>query len=273
MDEATLADRLGVPVTVFESTPDTSAHLRREARDGAPHGTFAVADELTAARGRSGSTWAAPPGGVWSSTLLYPDLDPTNVGRLTVGGGVAVAAMARSFGTGAGIKWPNDVVVDRDGERAKLAGVLTEAVVDAVPIAGKPVDEVLDDPGDLECVVLGVGVNADLAPGDLDTDRAVTTLRAETGGPVDRSEVAARLHERLLQRAEQVESEAGFAEVLDDWRDLSVTLGEDVRVERHDGDPFVGTAVDVDETGALLVETGGEEVRVTAGDCEELRRR
>jgi BirA family biotin operon repressor/biotin-[acetyl-CoA-carboxylase] ligase len=268
MDEATLADRLGAPVTVFESTPDTSAHLRKRARTGAPHGTFAVANELTAARGRSGSAWAAPPGGVWSSTLLYPAFGPEHVGRLTFAGGVATAELARSFGVDARLKWPNDVLV---GGR-KLAGVLTEAVVDAVPVAGKPVDEAIDDPDDLECAILGIGVNADLDPEALDTDRAVTTLRAETGGPVDRTEIAARLHERVLDRAAQVETEAGFATLLDDWCELSRTLGAHVRVTVGGGEEIVGTAGDVDETGALLVETEEGERRVTEGDCEKMRR-
>ncbi|WP_255150332.1 biotin--[acetyl-CoA-carboxylase] ligase [Halorarius halobius] len=272
MDEATLSQRLGVPVTVFESTPDTSAYLRREARDGAPHGTFAVANELTAARGRSGDGWAAPPGGVWSSTLLYPEFGPEHVGRLTFAAGVAVAEAARSFGVDAALKWPNDVVVEREGTM-KLAGVLTEAVVDAVPVAGKPVDEALDDPGELECVVLGVGVNADLDPADLDTDRAVTTVRAETGGAVDREEVAARMHDRLLDRAARAETDEGFAAVLDDWRELSVTLDQPVRVELGTDETLVGTATDVDATGALLVETEAGRKRVTEGDCETLRRR
>lgn len=298
MDEAALADRLVVPVTVLDSTPDTSARLRRRAREGAPHGTFAVANELTAARGRTGSAWAAPPGGVWSSTLLYPDLDPERAGRLTIAGGLATVEMARSFGVDAWLKWPNDVVVDRDradaiasersdapaversdatgaptpDRRPKLAGVLTEAVVDAVPIAGKPVDEALDEPGDLECVILGVGVNADLAPGDLETDRPVATMREETGGPVDRTEVAAALHERLLDRAAQVETDDGFAAALDDWRALTVTLGERVRVERRgDAEPLVGRAIDVDERGALVVETDGGTEAVSEGNCERVR--
>lgn len=281
MDEAALADRLDVPVTVFDATPDTSAHLRRRAREGAPHGTFAVANELTAARGRTGSAWAAPPGGVWSSTLLYPDLAPERAGRLTVAGGLATVETVRSFGVDAGLKWPNDVVVDHPpGEpaeptpdrRPKLAGVLTEAVVDAVPIAGKPVDEALESPGDLDCVVLGVGVNADLAPGDLETDRPVTTMRAETGGPVDRTEVAAALHERVLDRAAQVETDDGFAAALDDWRALAVTLGERVRVERRDAaEPLVGRAIDVDERGALVVETASGREAVSEGNCERVR--
>lgn len=292
MDESALAERLDVPVTVFDATPDTSAHLRRRAREGAPHGTFAVANELTAARGRTGDAWSAPPGGVWSSTLLYPDLDPAHAGRLTVAGGLATAEMARSFGIDAGLEWPNDVVVraqrdaaaDRErpdgepdvpdkGARPKLAGVLTEAVVDAVPIAGKPVDEAIDDPGELDCVVLGIGVNADLSPDAIGTDRPVTTMRAERGSPVDRAEVAARLHERVLDRAAQVETDGGFTAALDDWREVAVTLGERVRVERRgDLEPIEGTAADVDERGALVVATDEGTDTVSEGECRSLRR-
>jgi len=270
MDESALESRLGVPVTVFDATPDTSGYLRRDIPD-ATHGSFAVANELTAARGRSGNAWAAPTGGVWSSTLLYPDLNPEEVGRLTIAGGVATAEAARSFGVDARLKWPNDVVVPDGDERRKLAGVLTEAVVDAVPVVGKPVGDALNDPGDLEAVVMGIGVNADLDPSALETDRAVTTLRAESDEAVDREEVAARLHERLLERADDVETETGFGTVLDEWRDLTVTLGESVRISV--GNRVIeGTATDVTETGALVVRTEqGREV-VREGDCERLRR-
>lgn len=270
MDESELDSRLGVPVTVFDVTPDTSGYLRRQIPD-APHGSFAVANELTAARGRTGNAWAAPPGGVWSSTLLYPDLDPEAVGRLTIAGGVAAAETARSFGVDARVKWPNDVVVSDGETRRKLAGVLTEAVVDAVPIVGKPVGDAFDDPGELEAVVMGVGVNADLEPAALETDRPVTTLRAETGSGVDREEVAARLHERLLDRADEVETAAGFGAVLDEWRELAVTVGEPVRVA-VDGQVIEGTATDVTATGALVVRTDEGREIVREGECERLRR-
>lgn len=270
MDASELEARLGVSVTTFDATPDTSGYLRRQIPD-APHGSFAVANELTAARGRTGSTWAAPPGGVWSSTLLYPDLDPAQVGRLTVAGGVAACEMARSFDVDARLKWPNDVVVDRDGDRYKLAGVLTEAIVDAVPVVGKPVGDVFDNPEELEAVVMGIGVNADLDPSDLDTDRAVTTLRRELGELVDRQTVAARLHERLLACADGVETDDGFADVLDRWREHAVTLGERVRVETGE-ETIRGTATGVSATGALLVETECGRREVTDGECESLRR-
>ena len=270
MDASELESRLGVPVTTFDSTPDTSGYLRRQIPD-ASHGSFAVANELTAARGRTGNAWAVPPGGVWSSTLLYPDLDPAQVGRLTVAGGVAACEMARSLGVDARLKWPNDVVVARGGDRYKLAGVLTEAIVDAVPVVGKPVGDAFDDPDELEAVVMSIGVNADLDASDLDTDRAVTTLRSERGEPVERQRVAARLHERLLESADSVETDDGFADVLDRWREHAITLGERVRVETGD-ETVRGTATEVTETGALLVETETGRREVTDGECESLRR-
>lgn len=279
MNESDLEARLAVPVTVFDSTADTSAYLRRRVPD-APHGTFAVAEELTAARGRSGDAWAAPPGGVWSSTLLYPDFGPEHVGRLTFAGGLAACEACRAVGIDARLKWPNDVVVDGDvserpgvdpDARYKLAGVLVEAIVDAVPIVGKPVDEALEAPDELEAVVVGIGINADLDPADLDVDRPVTTLRAEVDA-VDRSEVAAVLHERLLARSGQVESAAGFTEVLDEWRDHAVTLGEWVTVETEAG-RVEGTAAGVTPSGALRVEMNEGERVVTPTDCEQVRRR
>lgn len=270
MDESTLRERVDAPVRVVESAPNTSDWVRRRGRDGAPEGTFAVANELTAAVGRSGDAWSAPPGGVWCSTLLRPDIDAGSVGRITLTGGLAVCAICRSRGVDARLKWPNDVVVPRDGRPAKLAGVLTEAVVDDVPVAGKPVEAAPGEGGDLQFVVCGVGLNADLAP-DLDADRPVTTLRAECD-EVDRFGVAVDLHAALLDLTDAVGTEAGFADLLDEYRERSATLGEEVRVRRSDGD-VVGKAVDVTATGALVVETADGRETVSEGECERLRRR
>jgi BirA family biotin operon repressor/biotin-[acetyl-CoA-carboxylase] ligase len=271
------ADRLrslvDAPVVHRESVPSTNDLARAEGREGAAHGTFVVADEQSAGRGRTGNAWASPPGGVWSSTLVSPDFDASHVGRLTFAGGLAAAETVESFGVDAGLKWPNDVVVGDDSQ--KLCGVLTEAVVDEVPVAGKPVDEVLPgtDPTDAELsfAVLGIGVNAALDPSDLDVDRDVTTLRAEVGD-VDATEVAATLHERLLAWVERVGTDDGFAAALDAWRERSATLGERVRVETRSGETVVGDATRVTSRGALVVDTGDEDVAVTEGECSRLRR-
>ncbi|SEV99864.1 biotin--[acetyl-CoA-carboxylase] ligase [Halobacterium jilantaiense] len=277
VDPDELRARLDAPLVHRETCPSTNDIARAEGRDGAAHGTFVVADEQTAGRGRTGNVWASPPGGVWSSTLVRPDFAASHVGRLTFAGGLAAAETVEEFGVDARLKWPNDVVVDRDdGTRAKLCGVLTEAVVDEVPVAGKPVDDVLPgtDPetAALSFAVLGIGVNASLAPGDLNVgDRTVTTLREEVGA-VDPTEVAATLHDRLLDWTASVETDDGFADAVDAFRDRSATLGERVEVTRRDDDPVVGDAVSVTGRGALVVDTGERRVEVQEGECRRLRR-
>lgn len=285
VDSEKLRERLDAPLRYRDSCPSTNDVARAEGRDGAPHGTFVLAGEQTAGRGRTGNVWASPPGGVWSSTLVRPSFDATHVGRLTFAGGVAAAETVAAFGVDARLKWPNDVVVSPRGDDRprKLCGVLTEAVVNEVPVAGKPIDEVL--PGtaaadaDLSFAVLGVGVNAALAPADLEVDRPVTTLRADVGD-VDPTDVAATLHDRLLKWTERVETADGFDAALDAWRTRSSTLGERVRVERRNADTVVGDAVGVTDRGALVVDSeatneedaDGSRVEITEGECARLRR-
>lgn len=270
MDETRLRAAIDAPVEVFETTPNTTDIVRRKGFEGTPHGTFAVAESLTAAVGRTGDAWSAPSGGVWSSTLVRPDLPLEYTGRLTFAGGLAVLDAVTEFGVDARLKWPNDVVVVRDDREYKLAGVLVERVVDEIPIVGKPVEAVLDG-GDLQFVVLGIGINADLIPDDITTDRHVTTMRAELGA-VDSTDVAIALHRYLIQRAAQVESDDGFRTLLNEWKSRSSTLGQTVRVTRREGETVIGRAATLTEKGGLVVETDEGMVDVVEGECERLRR-
>ena len=86
-----------------------------------------TASEQTAGRGRQGRRWSAPPG---SSLLASLVLRPAPR-LLPLPSAVAVcdavdAAPARRA-RAARIKWPNDVVLARGEQLAKLAGILIEA--------------------------------------------------------------------------------------------------------------------------------------------------
>ncbi|MFW6318508.1 MAG: biotin--[acetyl-CoA-carboxylase] ligase, partial [Halorubrum sp.] len=114
-------------------------------------------------------------------------------------------------------------------------------------------------------LVVGVGVNANVDPETLPA--GATSLRAELGADVDRRRVAATLVERYAALAETADRSD---RILMAWRDRASTLGRRVRVETSTG-PVVGTAVDVESPGALVVDTGDGTRRVHAGDCEHLR--
>jgi BirA family biotin operon repressor/biotin-[acetyl-CoA-carboxylase] ligase len=245
-------------VEYHESIQSTNARARELAVSGATPDRdvpqVVLADEQTGGRGRLDREWVSPPGGVWMSVLIRPDLPPARVPLVTLAAAVATAravdavADADVGGASVGLKWPNDVLaVDRTGAERKLAGILTEMNGEA--------DEV-------SWVVVGIGVNANVDAAGL--PEGATSLR-ELDGDIDRGRFVAE----LLETFERLRSAPG--EILPAWRDRSLTLGRRVRVETN-GEAIVGEAVGVEPPGALLVETGDGTARIHAGDCEHLRR-
>jgi BirA family biotin operon repressor/biotin-[acetyl-CoA-carboxylase] ligase len=223
------------------STNDRARELAGQGRTD----VVVLADEQTGGRGRLDRTWRSPSGGVWLSILVRPALPAASASLYTLAGAVATARAARESGVEASIKWPNDVVVGDD----KLAGVLTEMEGEADRVSW---------------LVVGVGVNANVDPAAVSSDGGATSLQAQGGKPVDRR----RFTQRLLETFDRFQRDPDG--ILPAWRELAVTLGRRVRVETPRGS-VEGTAVDVTETGALLVETETGRHTVTAGDCEHLR--
>jgi len=230
-------------VEYHDSLPSTNDRARDLAGEGREN-VVVLADEQTGGKGRLDRVWASPSGGVWLSLLVRPDVPPARAPLFTLAAAVATARAARETGAEAAIKWPNDVLVDG----RKLAGVLTEIEGEADRVSW---------------LVVGVGVNANVDPGDLPGDAAATSLRAEVGD-VDRRVFTQRLVEEF--HALRTDPDA----VLPAWREHAATLGRRVRVETPGGE-VVGEAVDVAFPGSLVVETADGRVEVTAGDCEHLR--
>jgi BirA family biotin operon repressor/biotin-[acetyl-CoA-carboxylase] ligase len=178
------------PVADFLLYPElgsTNDHLRALAEEGAPGGTLVLADRQTAGRGRHGRSWYSPPGGVYLSLLLRPDLEPALSGWITLAAALAVARAAGHLGAPTGIKWPNDVL----WAGRKVAGVLAESTL----VEGR-----------IGRVVLGIGVNlawgTDTPPAEL-ADRA-GTLEEAIGRPVDRDRLTADLLRELLTLLEEL---------------------------------------------------------------------
>ncbi|RLM51809.1 biotin--[acetyl-CoA-carboxylase] ligase [Halorubrum sp. Atlit-28R] len=259
-----IAFGLDAPYSVeyHDRVGSTNERARELAGAGATDAAV-VADEQTGSRGRLDREWVAPSGGVWLSVLTRPDVPTARAPLFTLAAAVATTDAARQAGVDARIKWPNDVLVgdgtpeesapasDLGGRGGrKLAGILTEMEGEADRVGW---------------LVVGVGVNANLDPETLPA--GATSLSAERGAPVDRRRFAATLLERY---AELTASPGALDGVLPAWRERASTLGRRVRVEAADG-VVEGTAVDVAEPGALVVDTDEGRRRVHAGDCEHLR--
>jgi len=219
-----------------DSTGSTNADALAAARVSVVEGLCFVAGEQTAGRGRRGRAWVSDPGaGLWCSTVLPAALEPT---RAPIAAALAIIDAARELaGPPLSIKWPNDVLA-ADGR--KIAGILAEAA-----------------PG---AVVVGIGINVDY-PADALPDPRATSWFVETSGHPDRSELLAALLANLHARIAQP-----FAQVLDDYRRCSSTVGAPVRVLLPGGEELSGIAEDVDESGHLLLRTGETVRTIVAGD-------
>ena len=268
----------GRNLIVLGCTGSTNDVAKGKAAQGAPEGMVVLADEQTAGRGRLGRRWVAPPGTCLLCSILFrPNLPPTQAQRLAMVCALAAAdAVEDVAGLRVGLKWPNDLIVEikppssnsrpqimdhkpqissrKSHGWRKLAGVLTESGV-----IGER----------LEFIVVGIGINVNVLPGDLvGLAPDATSIRAETGQEVDRARLLAVLLAGVEVRYESLQAgESPRAE----WAARLATLGQTVQVATPDG-VIVGVAEAVDEDGALLLHTDdGAMHRFVVGDVTLVR--
>ena len=111
-----------------------------------------------------------------------------------------------------------------------------------------------------EARLVGLGLNVAEAPG---VPGAVSL--AQAGSAVTRDELLARMIDELPGHlADPSRARAHL-------RDASATIGRTVRVQRADGASVVGTAVDIDAAGGLILAGDCGEVRIDTGDVFHLR--
>jgi len=213
-----------------------------------PSGALVIADEQTAARGRQGRVWRTPPGAALAlSMILAPHLAPEQLPRVTMLGGVAVAAtLSPLLGDAVALKWPNDVLI---GAR-KVGGILSETVWE----------------GDrMGPVVIGIGINIRVDFSGTELAQSATSLEAELGHSVSRHALLANLVGHLLHWSQRIHEPA----LVDVWRGWLKTLGRRVTVyPQLDGSAaYQAVAEAVDDSGALLVRLdSGEQRRILAAD-------
>ena len=237
-------------VEAVPQTGSTNADLLAAAAAGAAAGTVLVAELQTGGRGRLGRSWESPAGaGLTFSLLLRPAPPASSWGWLPLLTGLA---LARTLGSAARLKWPNDVLFGPRG--AKVAGILTQSGEGAV--------------------IVGVGLNVSTRRAELPVETA-TSLQLEGHRELDRAELLVGFLSRFdgLYTAWQAHGgNAGASGLAGGYRAVCATLGSEVSVELG-SHTLSGRAVDLDEGGRLLVRPtgGGALVPVAAGDVTHLR--
>ncbi|MHC1584981.1 MAG: biotin--[acetyl-CoA-carboxylase] ligase [Candidatus Syntropharchaeia archaeon] len=225
----------------IESTNDVAKRL---AEEGKGEGTVVVAEVQKRGRGRMNRVWFSPPGGVWLSIILKPDLNPEQAPKMTLMAGVVVSKVIREYGLDAWIKWPNDILIGGK----KVCGILSEmsAEMDVV-----------------RYVVVGIGVNVN---NDIPTEIAeiATSLKKELGREISRRDFVIALLEEF-ENEYRIFKERDFSEISKKWKEFSHTIGREVQIFTR-GEKIEGKALDIDENGALILKTRDGVRKVISGD-------
>lgn len=239
-------------IYVFDDLTSTNHTAKELALQGAEEGTVVIAQTQNQGRGRFNRIWQSPKGGLYLSLLLRPRTPIEKTSLLTFVAALAVTQTVRSYGVPAQIKWPNDVLV----KGKKLAGILLESETSGAIMS---------------YVTVGIGVNLNTTPSHLSVDIRMnsTSLSKEHGSSVDYYEFLRTLFLQF-NRIYQLFSVGYFEQIIEEWKQLSNTLGKSIRVQTPGG-IIQGTALTVDKSGFLLLQTNeGKTVRVTTGDCTVL---
>ena len=231
----------------YDTIGSTNDEARRLARDGASDGTLVWAAAQKAGRGRRGRPWQSPPGNLYLSLVLRPDVPASRAPQLGFVTALAVGdALDRLAGPGLPLsfKWPNDVLA---GGR-KLSGILLESEMGVS--------------GGLDFVIIGVGVNLASAPRDL--EYPATSLTDQGFPGITPAALLEAFAEQFARWAERWR-EDGFAPVRAAWLRHASGIGEAIRV-RLERLTLDGRFLDLDDDGALVLEGGDGRRRIAAGE-------
>ena len=222
------------------STMDVAGNL---ARNNAPHFTVVIAGRQSKGRGRLKRTWISSQGGLYFTIILRPQIPPVLSSRVNFAASMILARTLRNmFHIDATVKWPNDILV----HEKKVSGLLSEmeAETDRVKFIN---------------IGMGVNVNNDPTP----REPMATSLKKILGRNISRKQLLSG----FLDEFEHRMNNGTLDNVISEWKTYAMTIGRQVTIVTPN-DKFKGIAMDVDDTGALMLKLAdGSIKKIVYGDC------
>ncbi|HOV80920.1 MAG TPA: biotin--[acetyl-CoA-carboxylase] ligase [Bacillota bacterium] len=227
---------IGRKVFYCDSVSSTNDLAKELVRKGAEEGSLVIAEEQTSGRGRLGRKWYSPKyKSILFTLVLRPPTSPSEAARITLIMAVAlVSAIKKVTGVVAGIKWPNDLLVNGK----KICGILSEMSAE------------MDQINYLE-ISAGINVNQGREDFPADVRNTATSLRIEASKSFPR----VRLLQASLEEFERwygIWLSDGFGPLLEKFKEYSISLHCPVTIHTLNRS-WDGWAEDIDEDGALLL--------------------
>jgi len=231
----------------IDSTNEYAKRMARQLEDR----TVIIAKTQLAGKGKLGRNWASNSNkGLWMSVFLKPGCFCESLQMVTLAASIAVVlAIRKLVGLTTYIKWPNDVMIDNK----KVCGILTEARFEN---------------NKLSFIILGIGINVSHGYNDFpqEISNIATSILQHLGidGNIDENKLNMELIREILLAFYPLYNKICTKEqsiIISTWKKYTNSLNREVQVVVDNYQSYIGTAVDITEKGALVVE------------CEDGRRR
>jgi len=241
--------KIGNKIYYFKTIDSTNNYAKKIGLDDFIDGTIIISEEQTNGRGRLGRNWVSPSGkGLWLSLLLKPNIEPSEAAKITAIGAVAVAvAIEKTTGVSAGIKWPNDIIMDRK----KVCGILTEMSAEL---------------NHINYVVVGIGVNVNNNDFPKEIKDIATSVKLSSEREVSRKDLLFNILETFEELYYDFINKGNLNKTIKICREKSVTLGRNIRVIGKD-EIIYGKALDINDDAELIVrKDNGEIITIISGE-------
>jgi len=227
----------------FQELETTMDKAKLLAKMSAPHLSVVIAENQAKGRGRMNRKWFSSKGGLWFTLILKPDIPPPFAYIYNFAASLSLStSLKHLFDIKVSVKWPNDLLL----EGKKLAGLLSE----------------METRGDMvEFINIGIGINANNHP-QTDEPRAIS-LKDVLHQNVSRKLILETFLDDFENRIQTIDRK----KIIHQWKEQTSTIGSQVRIETLNN-IYEGLAVDVDETGALVIQhKTGDIKKIIYGDC------
>lgn len=249
LNETVIGARLchDIEVKFYDETDSTNNQAKRLINDGVNGNLLVCAGRQSAGRGRQGKTFYSPEGtGIYMSLVVHPDSSLQNAVTATTAAAVAVCrAIEALTEIKPEIKWVNDVYVNG----RKICGILTEAVTDF-------------ESGIVSSVIIGIGVNITTSDFPSDVENA-----GALGKAVSRSALIAKIADELMEIVL-----GDYKIFIDYYRKHSMIIGREI-IFYENNVAKSATAIEIDETGGLVIKTENGEIRTLKSGEITIRRK
>ena len=239
-------DLIGQVIKYYQKLDSTNTKAWELISKNTPNGTVIITDNQLKGRGRRSNKWISiPDKSLTFSIILYPNVLPSEINLYSLIIGLAITDCLIEYGIQAQLKWPNDILINRE----KAGGILCESKIRG---------------GVIQSMVIGVGLNVNEKTTELPEmlRKNATSLRIESGTQFKIEIILAKIFNHLEYR---IQSKNNTNSQLRDWEERCAHLNQ--KITFHSGNEIVnGVFKGLSSTGQAIITINNKEVKFDSGD-------